>query len=67
MFLQIKWEKRRVYFFNFQGRSFVIACYILYLGLYLENKGNLQRNKKYYFFFFIIGIFKKENKIFITF
>ena len=36
-------------FFNLKGRSFLIACYILYPGLYLENKGNHQIYKKNHF------------------
>ena len=44
MFLQTKCEKVTVIgtFFYFQGCSFLIASYILYLGLYLENKVNNQ-------------------------
>ena len=42
MFLQTKWEKERALgiFFSLPGLRFLISCYILYPGPYLQNPPN---------------------------
>ena len=42
-FCKLGQRKEEYYvFFYFQSRTFLTACYILYPGHYLENKGNQQ-------------------------
>ena len=59
MILQTMSEKGKALciFFNMYGRSFLIACYILYPGYYLKNNGNHQAGQK-------ISLFKQQGTLF---
>ena len=55
-------SRKEDYYVFFLSFSFLITFYILYLGLYLENKGSEEHSKRRPFF--ILGTFKEKKHYF---